>query len=200
MDYALLGGAAFLIYRLWKSRNQARYQPAYGGAASHAGLGANPVWGQSNQTLGSDPQKPGYFNPSWSQGASLSIDRETAEDLFFRVQGAWTRRDLGLVRDILSPEAASYLESDIRALKEHGHINRLENISIRQFAVVDTWQDAGSTFQKVRFTANLLDYTTDESGRILEGSDSIPVKFDEYWIFQHRPELARWQLAGIEAI
>ncbi len=195
LEIILLGGVAFLLYRFWKSRQEARLQPAFSGGTQQV---SSQLWREP--VLAQDPTKPGYFASQSSQSMIEALDRETAEDLFFRVQAAWTRRDLNLVRDILTAEAAQYLDADIRSLKEHGHINHLENISIRQFSITDSWIDGERSYHKVRFTANLLDYTSDESGRILEGSNSVPVKFDEYWIFVFAKDLRRWQLAGIETI
>jgi predicted lipid-binding transport protein (Tim44 family) len=109
---------------------------------------------------------------------------ETASDIFFRVQGAWTARDLRSVSASLTPEMQTVLQRECDRLRAEGRINRLENIAVRTAEVTEAWQESGQDYVTVHFLASLLDYTTDESGaRVLEGSRTEPVKFEEYWTF-----------------
>jgi hypothetical protein len=63
-------------------------------------------------------------------------------------------------------------------LKAKGQENRLENIAVRKVDIVDMGDMDGEPFVIIQFKANLLDYTVDEaSGKVLEGSNSEPVKF-----------------------
>jgi len=109
---------------------------------------------------------------------------ETASDIFFRVQGAWMARDMATVADALTPEMQGVLQRDCDRLRAERKINRLENIAVRSAEVTEAWQENGQDYVTVHFVASLLDYTTDESGaRVLEGSRTEPVKFEEYWTF-----------------
>jgi predicted lipid-binding transport protein (Tim44 family) len=74
-------------------------------------------------------------------------------------------------------------------------------LGLRGVDVGDTWTEGDRDLVKVRFTANLLDYTVDEtSGDIKDGSSSVPVRFEEDWIFAKARTSNRWHLAGIEQI
>jgi predicted lipid-binding transport protein (Tim44 family) len=109
---------------------------------------------------------------------------ETAADVFFRVQGAWTARDTATAASVLTPEMQGLLQRDCDRLRAERKINRLENIAVRSAQVTEAWQEGGQDYVTVRFLASLLDYTTDESGaQVLEGSRTEPVKFEEYWTF-----------------
>jgi predicted lipid-binding transport protein (Tim44 family) len=124
--------------------------------------------------------------------------KETAQDIFFKIQGAWTRRDLGSVRHLLTPEMLNIFQAEIDKQIANKQINRLENIAIRQVDIVDAAQDQGEEYITVRFLANLLDYTVDEKdGRIISGSDRDPVKFLEYWTFYRKIGDKQWVLSGI---
>ncbi|MDD2856230.1 MAG: TIM44-like domain-containing protein, partial [Desulfuromonadaceae bacterium] len=46
--------------------------------------------------------------------------------------------------------------------------------------------------------ANLLDYTTDESGRLISGSKTEPVKFEEFWTFKRPVGNNPWKLSAID--
>ena len=50
----------------------------------------------------------------------------------------------------------------------------------------------------VRLLANLLDYTVDETtSRVMDGSDTVPVKFEEYWTWVRPVGPNSWRLSAI---
>ena len=72
------------------------------------------------------------------------------------------------------------------------------NIAVRTVDITEVWQEAGQDFITVRFLANLLDYTIDESTKqVLTGSRTEPVKFEEYWTFTRSVGNNPWQLSAI---
>ncbi len=49
-----------------------------------------------------------------------------------------------------------------------------------------------------RISANLLDYTVDEStGQVISDSKADPVKFEEYWTFTRPIGHHAWKLSAI---
>ena len=124
---------------------------------------------------------------------------ETASDGFFKVQGAWTARSMAGVSSLLNAEMTSLLQRDCDRLKAEGKVNHLENIAVRSAEVTEAWQESGQDFVTVHFLASLLDYTTDESGaRVLEGSRTDPVKFEEYWTFTRPVGPGAFRLSAIQ--
>ena len=124
---------------------------------------------------------------------------ETASDIFFRVQGAWTGRDLRGVSAHLTPEMQELLQRDCDRRLAERKINRLENIAVRTAAVTEAWQEAGQDYVTVHFLASLLDYTTDDSGaRLLDGSRTEPVKFEEFWTFVRPVGPGPFRLSAIQ--
>jgi predicted lipid-binding transport protein (Tim44 family) len=124
---------------------------------------------------------------------------ETASDVFFKVQGAWTARSMTGVSSLLMPEMSATLQRDCDRLKGEHKVNRLENIAVRSAEVTEAWQESGQDFVTVHFLASLLDYTTDESGaQVLEGSRTEPVKFEEYWTFTRPVGPAAFRLSAIQ--
>jgi len=124
---------------------------------------------------------------------------ETASDVFFKVQGAWTARSMAGVSSLLMPEMSGTLQRDCDRLKAEHKVNRLENIAVRSAEVTEAWQESGQDFVTVHFLASLLDYTTDESGaQVLEGSRTEPVKFEEYWTFTRPVGPAAFRLSAIQ--
>jgi predicted lipid-binding transport protein (Tim44 family) len=124
---------------------------------------------------------------------------DTASDFFFKVQAAWMARDMGAVRDRLTPEMRATLQQECDQLRAAHRVNRLENIAVRTVEVTEAWQEEGQDFVTVRFLANLLDYTTDETGaQVLEGSRTEPVKFEEYWTFVRPVGPNPWRVSAIQ--
>src|SRR5207247_3473942 len=124
---------------------------------------------------------------------------ETASDIFFRVQAAWMVRDMAAVRERLTDEMVGVLQRDCDRLRADRRVNRLENIAVRAVEVTEAWQEVGHDYVTVHFLANLLDYTTDESGtQVLEGSRTEPVKFEEYCTFMRPVRANPWTLAALQ--
>jgi predicted lipid-binding transport protein (Tim44 family) len=118
-------------------------------------------------------------------------------DYFFKIQGAWMNRDLSSIQSLLTDELYRSFREDIDRLKMDRRINRLENIAVRSVDITEAWQENGMDFITVKFYANLLDYTTDESGAVVSGSKTDPVKFEEYWTFTRPVGVNSWRLSAI---
>jgi len=124
--------------------------------------------------------------------------KDLAEDIFFKIQGGWTRRDLNGVRHLLTQEMLGILKGDLEELIAKKQMNKLENIAVREVEIVEAGQERGEDYISVRIYANLLDYVVDEkSGQVVSGSSSDPVKFVEYWTFTRNVGEKNWVLAGI---
>ncbi|MBM4329825.1 MAG: Tim44 domain-containing protein [Deltaproteobacteria bacterium] len=134
------------------------------------------------------------MDPSFSENNF----RDLAQDIFFKIQGGWTKRELKGIRHLLTPDMFNTFQQDVNNLIAAKQINRLENIAVREVEMVDAGQDRGEDFITVKFYANLLDYVLDETnGQVLSGSSTDPVKFLEYWTFSRNAGEKNWVLAGI---
>ncbi|MBI4495650.1 MAG: Tim44 domain-containing protein [Deltaproteobacteria bacterium] len=133
-------------------------------------------------------------DPSFDEGRFQDL----AQDIFFKIQSAWGKRDLSPVRHLLTPEMFGTFQQEMDRLRAEGRINRLENVSVRQVEITEAGQDRGEEFITVKIYANLLDYAVDEkSGQVLSGSTTDPVKFREFWTFSRPVGERNWALAGI---
>jgi predicted lipid-binding transport protein (Tim44 family) len=124
--------------------------------------------------------------------------KDQAMDIFFKIQGAWSDRDMSTVKHLLTGEMFSILQEDADKMRKEGQINKLENIAVREVNLTEAWQEAGQDYLTVRVYATLLDYTVDEkTGEIISGSKTEPVKFEEYWTFTRPLGNNPWQLSAI---
>ncbi len=204
LDILLLAGIAYMIYAFIRKRRQ------------EAAVAEGPALQSSGEQLGYQPayQQPPYYE------MQPEVDQDLAEglrhikqvdpsfdeaqfpdrvlDLFFRVQGAWANRDMSPMKDELTEEMHQLLQEDAARLKAKGRINRMENIAVRSVDITEAWQEAGMDYITVRVYANLLDYVVDdETGEVVEGSRTEPVKFEEYWTLTRPIGPNTWKLAAI---
>ncbi len=194
----IIAGIIYYVYKRYKAMRQMQMS-----TASPSGYNSYAY------------NEPAYDNSYTSQPAGGSVSdglrhiaemdpafneqsfRDTAEDLFFNIQGGWTRRDISGIASLLTPQMRDIFQGDINRYLEEKKVNRLENIAVRQVEIVDAVQDEGEEFITVRYTASLLDFTTDEAGTVLAGSATDPVKFLEYWTYARKVGERGWKLAAI---
>jgi predicted lipid-binding transport protein (Tim44 family) len=200
-EIILIGGLLYMLYRFMKRRKEAESTAGYyyqTGAASsaeqQAGFAGSP---RDQGNAGGDVQTGlGHIrqmDPSFDEARFP----ELCMDNFFKIQGAWINRDMSVVRNILTEEMLGILQRDADKLKAEKKINKLDNIAVRSVEITEAWQEGGTDFITVRILASLLDYTVSESGELLSGSKTEPVKFEEYWTFTRPVGDNNWQLSAI---
>jgi predicted lipid-binding transport protein (Tim44 family) len=206
-EIILLAAILYFLYRFIKrKREQTAPQGAYYQSTGYASAGSpsfqsyEPAYapqGESGQGstdlqagLGYIRQMDPYFDETRFTDMCM--------DTFFKIQGAWGNREMSSVRNLLTDEMYRNIQNDAERLKAEKKINKLDNIAVRTTEIVEAWQESGRDYITVRFYANLVDYTVDEtSGQVVSGSKTDPVKFEEYWTFTRPVGSNPWQLSAI---
>lgn len=204
----LLAGAGFFLYRKFAKSRQAA-SPANQPYARQDTSGS-PVFGGVGQasspppplTIGAGLQEDGLTQlKAVDRGFDEKYFLEVASDVFFQVQAGWMRRDLDSYRHLLGEDLAREYQGHLAELREKGHVNKLESIAVRDTAIVQAGSDGREDFVTVLFTANLLDYTVDESsGQVVAGSMTVPVKFREEWTWARPTGTQNWRLEGVREV
>jgi predicted lipid-binding transport protein (Tim44 family) len=192
-EILLLAGIGYLIYR-YLTRQRSEIAPAvynqYGqGVPAHYEIeipAANALDAGLSQIRQRDPA----FDERRCGDQIM--------DLFFKVQGGRMNRDLSALSGLLTAEMTGIFKGDLDRLLRERQVNRLENIAVRSVEISEAWQEAGQDYVTALIYANLLDYTTDEeTGSIVSGSRTEPVKFEEYWTVTRPVGNNPWQLSAI---
>lgn len=124
---------------------------------------------------------------------------KTAQDMFFKVQGAWNKQDTGTLRSLCDSELMQIWDQELNDLRAHGQQNKMENIALRESKVTEVWTETGKDYITVRLLANLLDYTVDaKSGAVVSGNNSDPIQFEEYWTFSRPVGPSAWKLSAVQ--
>jgi len=210
LEILIVGG--LILFAISAMRRMAPAPAAPSGYASPGGY-SSPAWrpdassSASTATLEAPAAPPApsdldvgmrhvqQLDPNFDTAAFT----ETASDIFFKLQAAWTAREMSRVAPVLTPEMQGILQKDCDRMRAERKINRLESIAVRSVEVTEAWQERGQDYVTVRFLASLLDYTTDESGaQVLDGSQTDPVKFEEFWTFTRPVGPNPWKLSAIQ--
>jgi len=207
-DLLLIGGGIYFLMRyLRRRRERMATEPAYYGPVDHDQAGGYGGYNQAPEAAYDQPpispqardlQQGLEQIRSFDPGFNEYQFKETAQDLFFRVQAAWMNRSLEGMEDILTDEMAADFAIQFAEMKSKGHLNRLENIAVRKVEVSEAWQESGQDFITVLFMASLLDYTVDDkNGEVVAGDRHNPVKFEEFWTFCRPGGHPQWKLSAI---
>lgn len=197
-EIILLAGIGYLIYRYIKKKREGNSVNSFE-PQPYRNDNVIPIQGYQTSPPQIEDVDAGL---SHIRQFDASFDENRYTDLvmdnFFKIQGAWMNRDLTPVQGILTDEMRRTFQSDLDRLISDKQINRLENIAVRNVEIVEAWQESGQDYINTLIYANLLDYTTDESGTVLSGSKSDPVKFEEYWTFTRPVGTNSWKLSAID--
>jgi predicted lipid-binding transport protein (Tim44 family) len=205
LEILLIGGLLYFAFSYMRRRQQPAPAGAYGYAPPQER--ETPSWQSESRygatatmaTAESDLERGIRHIQQMDSDFDPVRFRETASDVFFNIEAAWMARDMEPVRHLLTQEMYEQMQKDCDRLRLERRINRLENIAVRSAEVTEAWQESGQDFVTVRFLASLLDYTVEEgSNRVLEGSSTTPVKFEEYWTLTRPVGPHPWKLSAIQ--
>ena len=202
-EIILIAAILYGIYSFIRGRRQGAVHDAYYQSSSmevpvyRASSGSEYDRSQGEEDLKRGLSYVRQMDPSFDE--KRFTDQMT--DQFFLIQGAWANNDVSGIRDLFTGEMFKLVGDDIAKLKLDNKINQLDNIAVRSIDMVEAWQESGKDYITVRFYANLLDYTVDETtGQVVSGSRTEPVKFEEYWTFTRPVGNHPWQLSAISQV
>jgi predicted lipid-binding transport protein (Tim44 family) len=207
LEILLFGGLGFFLYRKYKSATtpalatsggSMSYQDtSYQAPVPSPSYSGNPPVQQPLPINGADYRSLIMMDPSFDANKFL----KTAQDSFFKIQGAWNKQDITTLRTLCGGELMKSWVEDLAQHKLRSQRNRMDNIALRESEITEAWTENGEDFITVRLHANLLDFTVDEkSGNVVNGSDSEPVEFEEFWTFSRPVGPNGWKLTAVQQL
>ena len=200
IEILLLGGLAYFLYRKFRSP-----------AAAASGFGSMQYQNSQPYTQYTPASAPAQEAPAINDqidyrsltlmDRSFDPDRflKTAQDIFFKVQGAWNKQDTTILNSLCGAELMQNWQEELSQQRARGQQNRMENIALQESEISEAWTENGADFITVRLHANLLDYTVDtKTGDVVSGSNSDPIKFEEYWTFTRPVGPNTWKLSAVQ--
>jgi predicted lipid-binding transport protein (Tim44 family) len=198
IEILLLAGLGYFLYRKF-------LRPA-----AATGYGSMQYQNTQPYTQYDPPSNPVPEAPSTNQVDYRSLtmmDRsfnpdqflKTAQDIFFKVQGAWNKQDTNALSALCGSELMKTWGDELTSLRARGQQNKMENIALRESEITEVWTENGEDYITVRLLANLLDYNVDaKTGAVVSGSNSDPIQFEEYWTFSRPVGPNAWKLSAVQ--
>jgi len=197
IEVLLIAGLAYFVYRKFR------------GPALASGIGSMPYQNTRAATdYGpSSAPEPIPASNTIDYRSLTMMDRtfdperflKTAQDLFFKIQGAWNKQDTTTLSALCGSELLQSWSEELSQQRARGQQNRMENIALRETEITEAWTENGADFITVRVHANLLDYTVDaRTGSVVSGSNTEPIEFEEYWTFSRPVGPNTWKLTAVQ--
>ncbi|MCK6596786.1 MAG: TIM44-like domain-containing protein [Bdellovibrionaceae bacterium] len=113
----------------------------------------------------------------------LEYARKRFEEVFLNLQKAWSEQKWELARpfetDALFQSHYFWIEDYKRKLQR----NHIEKVNVQKIVPVALYNDKYYLSFTVRIFAEMIDYTKDQKGKLISGSNSRKINFTEYWTF-----------------
>lgn len=135
--------------------------------------------------------------------AALQIndaDFEAFQQSLSDIQGAWSTGDLAALRSHVTPEMLGYFSQELSLLASQGLSNHVEEVNLEQGDLAEAWSEDGVDYATVAMRWSALDYSTDASGKVVEGSKTERSESVETWTFLRAGQNGRWILSAIQQI
>lgn len=190
LQLALIGGLAWLAYRLFR------------GARPATGPVVNPYLrvapGQhvepSFQPVALAPRVEKEFEPS-------GTDQEAFTEILVGVQQAWSEGNLVALRRFATPEVVSFLSEDLSRNTSEGLANKVENVSLLKGDVSESWSENGFDYLTAVLVFQCVDYMVRiDTGAVASGSPTVPVQHTEAWTFMRSASGGRWLLSAVQQV
>jgi len=152
----------------------ANIMSAMTGAISNVAGGPAPVINLNDQIAEFKKQDPNFSEQQFDDIASTA---------FFKVQDAWSKRNMSSARSFVSPTLLNRFQAQLDQMKQEGKVNKMEKLAVGSVDLAEVAHDGGNDYITVKINASAADYTIEEkSGKIVSGSKD-PEPFTEYWTF-----------------
>lgn len=130
------------------------------------------------------------FDPARFAGYTAMVFRD--------VQNAWMTRDIGALRDRVTPELYGELQLRCDRLRSARQSNRVDRIEIGA-EITEAWQERDRDYVTAYIGGSMIDYTVDEAtDGLVNGSRAIPKEVEEFWTFTRRAGLNFWMLSAVQ--
>lgn len=118
--------------------------------------------------------------------------------LFRDAHSAWMIRDIGSLRDRVTPQMYEELRARSDWLQSKAHAYRVGDIDITA-EITEAWQESGRDYVTAYIGGEIVDYTVDEgSGALVSGAKTTPRSVEEFWTFTRPAGLNFWMLSAIQ--
>lgn len=190
IQLALIGGLAWLAFRLFRRRAQPQPQ-AHGYDA--------PYHREAPTIEGSAAAAPAPRRVEKEFEVSPA-DQEEFSRIISGVQRAWSDGNPVALRQLATPEVVGWMGEDQARDQSRGVRNIMEDVQLLKGDVTESWRDQSLEYATAVVTFSAKDYVVRiADNQVVEGDAVNPVETTEAWTFVRSPG-GKWLLSAIEQI
>jgi predicted lipid-binding transport protein (Tim44 family) len=196
LQLALIGGAIWLALRFFRRRAE----PQLAGAGAPLGRDAyQPQPGPRMGGFGGGSAAPVAKSEAKQEPIQLAAaDFDSFERLLGEVNTAYSNEDQAALRQRLTEEMYGYFAGDMAENAREGLVDRVSDVKLLQGDLSEAWREGEAEYATVAMRFSLINALTERAtGRIVEGSATVPQEVTEHWTFL-RERGGPWKLSGIQ--
>ena len=199
----LIGGAIWLVIRLFRSQQVRSPEPAMAGNSGGFSYRDAAPREAGNSRGFSIPSIGGGSGsaPIEAAGEDINLtqaDLDTFERHLTEVQEAFGREDHKALRRLVTPEMVSYLSEELADNAQNGVRNDVSDIQLHQADIAESWREGDRDYATAALQYSSIDVSRNRAtGEIVEGDADEPTETTELWTFV-RQNGVDWQLSAIQ--
>ena len=113
------------------------------------------------------------------------------------VQQAWSMQDLRALGRFATPEMVATFSEQLTGLASRNLRNVVSRVRMEQGDLSQAWSENGRDYATVAMRYSMIDVTTDNTGRVVDGSPNERQTVTELWTFT-RARGGSWLLSAIQ--
>ncbi|WP_096701862.1 TIM44-like domain-containing protein [Magnetospirillum sp. 15-1] len=192
LQLAIIGGLAWLAFRLFRSRTPSAVGPAQGNPYMRATHGEHV-----EPMIAAAPAQPRIEREFAPSGG----DQEAFTEILLGVQKAWSDGNLMQLKRFATPEVVSFLSEDMSRNASEGVANKVENVALLKGDVSESWSEGGFDYLTAILTFSCNDYMVRlDTGAVADGNPSATVTHTEAWTFVRSSNGGRWLLSAVQQV
>ena len=132
-------------------------------------------------------------------------DLNAFQGLHAAVQEAWSRGDLGRMRQLMTPEMVSYFSEELTRSASQGVQNIVGDVRLVKGEITESWTEGDLQYATAYMRWSAIDYVV-RIGRspgmpdyLVSGDPKTPVESEELWTFVRRRG-GNWLLSAIQQV
>jgi predicted lipid-binding transport protein (Tim44 family) len=132
-------------------------------------------------------------------------DLTAFQGLHAAIQEAWSRGDLGRMRQLMTPEMLGYFSEELSRNASKGVQNLVSNVNLLKGDVSEAWEEGDLQYATayMRWTANDIDVrigrSPNDADYVVSGNPRVPAEAEEVWTFV-RSRGGKWLLSAVQQV
>jgi predicted lipid-binding transport protein (Tim44 family) len=192
LQFLIIGLLIFLVVRFFMRRR-----------GSWGGTAAGPMAAPMPRAVGAAVSPAPRF-----RGVDTTVgdaDLSAFQQIHGAVQEAWSRADLGALRQVMTPEMLGYFSEELTRSASQGVQNIVSDVRLLKGDISESWEEGDLQYATAFMRWSALDYVArlgaapGTPGYVVSGDPARPTESEEAWTFVRRRG-GNWLLSAVQQV